>query len=95
LSHYAKDDIEFFEAYRLGTASNSVYGRGLQWVTSIGRPRREDDAALEGANVVLRNGSRVQTQRTTAAGEFRFSDVPTGKCGECHGDINRAFERES
>jgi hypothetical protein len=66
------------DAYRLAQAGNSVYGRVLQWLTSIGRPRRDEDAPVAGAKVVLRNGSRTRMQRTSAAGEFRFQDVPAG-----------------
>lgn len=79
LVDYAKEDIAFLESYRDGQASNSVYGRVLHWVTSIGRPRRDEDAPVAGASVVLSNGSATRTKTTTASGDFRFEGVPPGK----------------
>ncbi|MBY0505166.1 MAG: hypothetical protein K2X03_14735 [Bryobacteraceae bacterium] len=38
LTEYAAEDLRFLEEYRLGKATNSVYGRVLQWVTTDGRP---------------------------------------------------------
>lgn len=57
----AAEDLRFLEAYRSNHVANSVYGRVLQWVTEIGRPRREEDAAVAGADVVLTNGVRTFT----------------------------------
>jgi hypothetical protein len=78
IAQYAAEDLTFLEAYRRNQSVNSVYGRVLQWVTSIGRPRREEDAPVGGANVVLSNGARTLTQRTTATGDFRFEGIPAG-----------------
>lgn len=79
MADYAKEEIQFLETYRLKQAGNSVYGRVLQWVTSIGHPRSDEDAPVAVANVILSNGSRVLTQRTTPAGEFRFQDIAAGR----------------
>jgi hypothetical protein len=74
----AGDDLRFLEAYRRNQATNSVYGRVLQWVTEIGRPRREEDASVAGADVVLSNGVRTFTKWTTETGDFRFEGIPAG-----------------
>jgi hypothetical protein len=74
----AGEDLRFLEAYRSNQATNSVYGRVLQWVTDFGRPRREEDASVAGADVVLSNGVRTFTKRTTETGDFRFEGIPAG-----------------
>ncbi len=74
----AAEDLRFLEAYRRNQATNSVYGRVLEWVTEIGRPRREEDASVAGADVVLSNGVRTFTKRTTETGDFRFEGIPAG-----------------
>lgn len=78
LADYAKEDIQFLEAYRHGQAGNFVYGRVLQWLTDIGRPMRDKDAPVAGASVVLMNSAGTRTQTTTATGDFRFDGVPPG-----------------
>lgn len=78
IAQYAAEDLTFLEAYRRNQSVNSVYGRVLQWVTEIGRPRRDEDAPVAGADVVLSNSARTLTQRTTATGDFRFEGVPAG-----------------
>ena len=70
----AAEDLPFLEAYRRNQATNSVYGRVLQWVTEIGRPRKEDDAAVAGADVVLSSAARTFTKRTTATGDSTFGN---------------------
>jgi hypothetical protein len=74
----AVEDLRFLEAYQRNKAANSVYGRVLQWVTEIGRPRRDEDASVAGADVVLSNGVRTFTKRTTETGDFRFEGIPAG-----------------
>src|SRR5260370_37705107 len=64
LVEYAADDIRFLEAYRKNQASNSVYGRVLQWVTEIGRPSSESDPPVAHASVMLLNGSRACPQHS-------------------------------
>ncbi len=79
MAEHAVEDLQFLEAYRLGKATNSVHGRVLQWVTTIGRPRRAEDAPVVGALVELRSGDRVYTRRTPASGDFRFENIPAGR----------------
>jgi hypothetical protein len=59
LAGEAAEDIRFLEAFRANRAVNSVQGRVLQWVTEIGRPRKEEDAPVSGAEVLLRNSGVV------------------------------------
>lgn len=71
-------DVQFLETYRLKQATNFVFGRVLQSITSIGRSQREEEAPVEGAKVSLSSASGALTQPTTAAGDFRFENIPPG-----------------
>lgn len=77
MADYAKEDIRILETYRLQQAGNAVYGRVLQWLGST-YPRREEDAPVAGATVVLRNSTRFWTQRSAPDGGFRFENIPAG-----------------
>jgi hypothetical protein len=78
LAEYATKDLAFLGAYRNNQAGRLVYGRVLQWATSIGRPRREEDAPVAEARVVLSNGIQTFVRQTTQTGDFRFDGVPPG-----------------
>jgi hypothetical protein len=74
-----KADVEFLETYLQGKSETAVYGRVLQWVTWIGRPRENDSAPLGGAKVTLSSADNRFTSISQPDGSFAFSGVPPGE----------------
>jgi hypothetical protein len=78
LAKYAADDLRFLDAYRNNQARNFVYGSVVQRDQPYILPNKDEDAAVEGATVFLRNDALTLKQETSATGEFRFEGLPAG-----------------
>src|SRR5262245_15931063 len=73
-----KTDADFLEQYAQGKTRTEVFGKVLQWVTQIGRPRDDESAPLEGAEVTLKNATHRYTILSQPDGSFRFGGIPEG-----------------
>jgi hypothetical protein len=73
-----KADVEFLEQYVQGKTRTEVFGKVLQWVTDIGRPRDDESAPLQGAKVTLKSANHRYTVLSQFDGSFRFSRIPEG-----------------
>ena len=74
-----KSDVEFLEGWVKGNTETVVYGKVLQWVDWIGRPRDDESAPVEGATVVLANSTDRFTALSKPDGSFRFPGIAPGE----------------
>jgi len=74
-----KSDVDYLEGYVKGNTETVVYGKVLQWVTWIGRPREDETAPVEGARMVLANSTDRFTSLSQSDGSFRFPGIPAGE----------------
>lgn len=78
LAEYAKEDLQFLEAYRKNEAGTSVHGRVLQWLSGTSPPSREEDAPVVGAAVTLKSSTAEFAVNSTSLGDFTFDGIPPG-----------------
>lgn len=71
-------DLAFLDRYLNGETETVVYGRVLQWVTSIGYPQESESTPVANAEVFLEMGQQKLSVRSGDNGWFAFGSVPPG-----------------
>jgi Carboxypeptidase regulatory-like domain/Polysaccharide lyase family 4, domain II len=71
-------DIQFLDEFALGKSSTRIYGKTLQWVTSSGHPREDEQAPAGGARVKLQSENNSWETVSGPDGVYSFDGLNPG-----------------
>lgn len=74
----SQSEIDFLDKFANGETETVIFGKVLQWVTSIGIPQEDKSTPVESASLTLENGTQKYTATSDSDGNFIFSGISSG-----------------